>query len=83
MYLSAFICVICGLIIYTSFPQNSIIHNFNTINDQLVSVEHGKKLFKYLNEPKNIHLFEQGDHNTIFSVNQSEYFQILFNFLQE
>ncbi len=54
----------------------------HTINDDLVSVEHGRQLFDYLNNPKKIHLFERGDHNTIFMVNQKEYFQVLFEFLK-
>jgi len=53
----------------------------HTINDQLVGVEHGKQLFDYLNNPKKIHLFERGDHNTIFMINQKEYFKLLFEFL--
>jgi len=64
----------------STFKGKSLI--LHTVNDQLVSVNHGKKLFEYLNKPKNIHLFDRGDHNTIFSVNQKEYFQILFDFLK-
>jgi len=54
----------------------------HTVNDQLVGVEHGKQLYEYLNQPKKIHLFERGDHNSIFMVNQKEYFEILFDFLE-
>ncbi len=62
-----------------SFMGKSLV--LHTINDQLVGVEHGKQLFDYLNNPKKIHLFERGDHNTIFMINQKEYFEILFEFL--
>ncbi|RLD74953.1 MAG: alpha/beta hydrolase [Bacteroidetes bacterium] len=65
----------------SAFKGKSLV--LHTENDQLVSVEHGKKLYEYLNQPKNIHLFERGDHNTIFTVNQNEYFQILFDFLKK
>ncbi|MEN8122477.1 MAG: alpha/beta hydrolase [Bacteroidota bacterium] len=65
----------------SAFKGKSLV--LHTVNDQLVSVEHGKKLYEYLNQPKNIHLFERGNHNTIFTVNQNEYFQILFDFLQK
>ncbi len=53
----------------------------HTVNDQLVAVAHGKKLYEYLNRPKSIHLFEYGNHNTIFTVNQEEYFKLFFDFL--
>lgn len=65
----------------SAFKSKSLV--LHTVNDQLVAVAHGKKLYEYLNQPKNIHLFERGDHNTIFTVNQNEYFQILFDFLKE
>ena len=65
----------------SAFKGKSLI--LHTVNDQLVSVSHGKKLHEYLNQPKSIHLFERGDHNTIFTANQNEYFQILFDFLQK
>ena len=65
----------------SAFKGKSLV--LHTVNDQLVSVTHGKKLYEYLNQPKKIHLFERGDHNTIFAVNQNEYFQILFDFLKE
>ncbi len=64
----------------SAFKGKSLV--LHTENDQLVSVEHGKKLYEYLKQPKKIHLFERGDHNTIFMVNKNTYFQILFDFLQ-
>lgn len=64
----------------SAFKGKSLV--LHSINDQLVSVSHGKKLFEYLKQPKKMHLFERGDHNTIFTVNQNEYFQILFDFIQ-
>ena len=63
----------------SAFSGKSLV--FHTVNDQLVGVEHGKQLYQYLNQPRKIHLFERGDHNTIFMVNQKEYFEILFEFL--
>ncbi len=64
----------------SAFKGKSLV--LHTVNDQLVSITHGKKLYEYLNQPKSIYLFERGDHNTIFSINQNEYFRILFDFLQ-
>lgn len=63
----------------SAFKGKSLV--LHTINDQLVGVEHAKQLFDYLNNPKKIHLFERGDHNSIFMVNQKEYFELLFEFL--
>jgi pimeloyl-ACP methyl ester carboxylesterase len=62
-----------------TFKGKSLV--LHTVNDQLVGVEHGKQLYQYLNQPKRIHLFERGDHNTIFMINQKEYFNVLFEFL--
>lgn len=53
----------------------------HTINDHILDVSHGKKLYEYLKEPKDIHLFKSGNHNTIFMENQSKYFGLLFDFL--
>ena len=55
----------------------------HTINDQLVDVNHGKQLYNFLNEPKKLHLFERGDHNTILAINDNEYFSIVFDFLNK
>lgn len=64
----------------SAFKGKSLV--LHTINDDLVGVEHGEQLFDYLNNPKKIHLFERGNHNTIFMVNQKEYFDLLFEFLK-
>ncbi|MCD4795039.1 MAG: alpha/beta hydrolase [Bacteroidales bacterium] len=63
----------------SKFKGKSLV--LHTVNDQLVDVTHGEKLYEYLNRPKSIHLFERGNHNTIFTVNQDKYFNILFDFL--
>jgi alpha-beta hydrolase superfamily lysophospholipase len=54
----------------------------HTINDHIINVSHGKQLFNYLKQPKKIHLFENGNHNTIFAVNQEKYFNLIFDFLK-
>jgi pimeloyl-ACP methyl ester carboxylesterase len=50
-------------------------------HDSLVHYSHGKQLYDYAREPKNIKIFEQGDHNDILVVNMQEYFQLIYQFL--
>lgn len=64
----------------SAFKGKSLV--LHTVNDQLVNVAHGKRLYGFLNQPKKLHLFERGDHNTIFAVNQKTYFEMLFDFLR-
>ena len=46
----------------------------HTRNDDLVSVSHAERLYGWANEPKELLVFERGDHNTILPVNQEAYF---------
>ena len=64
----------------SKFKGKSLV--LHTINDGLVDVSHGKRLYEYLNEPKKINLFERGDHNSIFVANKQEYFEIIFDFIK-
>lgn len=50
-------------------------------HDNLVHCSHGKKLYDWAPEPKNLKLFEKGDHNDIFYVNMDEYFKLIYLFL--
>jgi uncharacterized protein len=43
-------------------------------NDDLVNVSHAERLYEWANEPKQLLIFERGDHNTILAVNEEEYF---------
>ena len=56
----------------TSFTGRVLI--MHTRNDDLVSVSHAERLYNWANEPKELVLFARGDHNTILSVNEEEYF---------
>ncbi len=56
----------------TSFTGRVLI--LHTRNDDLVSVSHAERLYNWANEPKELVLFERGDHNTILSVNEEKYF---------
>jgi pimeloyl-ACP methyl ester carboxylesterase len=50
-------------------------------HDSLVHQAHGKKLYEWAPEPKQIRVFEKGDHNDIMAVNTEEYFQLIYQFL--
>lgn len=54
----------------------------HTMNDDLVSVSHAERLHAWANDPKQLLLFERGDHNTIFSVNQTAYFAAVGDFIK-
>lgn len=50
-------------------------------NDDLVNVSHAERLYKWANEPKQLLIFERGDHNTILAVNEEEYFNAVERFV--
>ena len=53
----------------------------HTRQDDLVSVSHAERLHDWANEPKELLVFERGDHNTILAVNQDAYFSALESFI--
>jgi pimeloyl-ACP methyl ester carboxylesterase len=53
----------------------------HTRNDDLVSVSHAERLYDWANQPKELLVFERGDHNTILAVNQNAYFSALERFI--
>ena len=55
-----------------------IIH---TRNDDLVSVSHAENLYEWASEPKELLIFERGDHNTIMGVNADAYFRAVERFI--
>jgi fermentation-respiration switch protein FrsA (DUF1100 family) len=54
----------------------------HTRNDDLVSVSHAERLYAWANEPKELIVFERGDHNTILPANQTAYFAAVESFIQ-
>ena len=46
----------------------------HTRNDDLVGVSHAERLYAWANEPKELLVFERGDHNTILPANEAAYF---------
>jgi len=55
----------------------------HTRNDDLVSVNHAERLFDWANEPKELVLFERGDHNSILSANEEAYFAKVGNLVRQ
>jgi len=49
--------------------------------DSLVHSSNAKTLYDWANEPKQLKLFWDGDHNDIFFVNEEEYFDVLGEFI--
>jgi pimeloyl-ACP methyl ester carboxylesterase len=55
----------------------------HTRNDDLVPVSHAERLFEWANEPKELRIFERGDHNTILPVNEEAYFAAVAAFVRQ
>jgi hypothetical protein len=51
-------------------------------HDDLVSVSHAERLYAWAKEPKELLIFERGDHNSILSANQKAYFVAVGDFIQ-
>ncbi len=63
-----------------SFPGRTLV--LHTLNDDIVPVSHGKLLHEWAGRPKEMVLFERGDHNNIMEVNRQGYFSRLERFLR-
>jgi hypothetical protein len=55
----------------------------HTRNDGLVPVAHAERLFEWANEPKELRIFERGDHNTILPANEEAYFAAVAAFIRK
>lgn len=52
-------------------------------NDDLVAVSHAERLYAWGKEPKELLIFERGDHNTILAANETAYFAAVGNFIRQ
>ena len=50
-------------------------------NDVLVNVVHAENLYEWAQEPKQLLVFERGDHNTILAANEEAYFDAVERFI--
>ena len=58
--------------------QTLVMH---TLYDSLVHASNARRLYDWANEPKELKLFLQGDHNDISFVNEEEYFNVWGEFI--
>ena len=72
-----------------SFNQRAKIASFrgrvlvmHTRNDDLVAASHAERLHAWANDPKELLIFERGDHNTILPANEEAYFAAVGNFIR-
>nr|WP_320189781.1 alpha/beta fold hydrolase [uncultured Desulfobacter sp.] len=63
-----------------SFKGNVLV--MHTVNDGLIDVSHGQRLYDWATAGKTIKLFDRGDHNSIMMLNAREYFACLQDFIQ-
>lgn len=55
----------------------------HTRNDDLVSASHAENLYEWANEPKELLIFERGDHNSIMAANENAYFRAVERFIEK
>ncbi len=55
----------------------------HTRNDDLVGVSHAENLYEWANEPKELLIFERGDHNSIMAANENAYFRAVERFIEK
>jgi pimeloyl-ACP methyl ester carboxylesterase len=55
----------------------------HTRNDDLIDYTHAERLYQWANQPKELVIFERGDHNNILEVNGESYFAHLEEFVQK
>ncbi len=55
----------------------------HTRNDDIVPVSHAERLYAWANEPKELLVFERGDHNTILPANEDAYFATVAAFIRK
>ena len=53
----------------------------HTRNDDLITVSHAENLYEWAREPKELLVFERGDHNTIKAANTETYFRAVKRFI--
>jgi pimeloyl-ACP methyl ester carboxylesterase len=52
----------------------------HTLNDDLVDVSHARRLYSWANHPKELVIFDRGNHNNIMEINRDSYFAHLEKF---
>jgi hypothetical protein len=52
----------------------------HTLNDDLVDVSHAERLYSWVSHPKELVIFDRGNHNNIMEINRESYFAHLEKF---
>lgn len=53
----------------------------HTRNDDLVDISHAERLYSWANQPKELAIFDRGNHNNIMEINAESYFACLEKFI--
>jgi len=65
----------------SSFKGSTLV--LHAEHDSLVHVAHGKKIYEWAPEPKQLKIFAKGDHNDIMAVNAEDYFRLIYQFISQ
>jgi uncharacterized protein len=65
----------------TGFGGRTLI--MHTRNDDLVDISHAERLYSWANHPRELVIFDRGDHNNIMEINRESYFAHLGRFLSD
>ncbi len=63
-----------------AFKGNTLILHSN--EDRIIDVNHAKQIYSWANEPKLLKLFNEGEHNSLYETNRSEYFNTIKMFME-
>jgi pimeloyl-ACP methyl ester carboxylesterase len=63
----------------TAFAGRTLV--MHTRSDDLVDVSHAERLYSWANQPKELVIFERGNHNNIMAINGESYFALLEKFV--
>ena len=55
----------------------------HTNEDRIINVRHAKQNFEWANEPKELKIFEKGDHSDIQFTNKRDYFDTIMKFIEK
>jgi len=55
----------------------------HTKEDRIINVKHAMQNFEWANEPKELKLFDEGNHSDIQFCNKREYFDTMFEFIKK
>jgi len=63
-----------------AFKGNTLVLHSN--EDRIINGNHAKQVYKWANEPKLLKLFSEGEHNSLYETNRTEYFNTIKMFME-